>query len=139
MIRTVTSNTRNIIGHQVASLLAITKHIGDILCECQTSAVGIIASKNHIIIAAIRSQDRMEIIIHVMIVLPAGSAGLVTGAHVRDYEHLPSTGVIATEGTLLWQERSQSCYFKRIKIHFDVTASVQISIRYRILDLKYRA
>ena len=91
---TLTSNTRNIIGHQVASLLAVTKNIGDILCECQTSAVGIIASKNHIIIVTDRNQDTM------LMVLPARSAGLVTGAHVRDYEHLPSTGVIATKGTL---------------------------------------
>lgn len=60
MIRALTSNTRNIIGHQVASLLAVTKNIGDILRECQTSAVRIIASKNHIIIVIITSQDRTK-------------------------------------------------------------------------------
>ena len=95
MIRTLTSNTRNIIGHQIASLLAVTKNIGDILCERQTSAVGIIASKNHkIIIVIIRTQNGN-------VMSPAGSARLVTGPHVRDYKHLPSTGVIATVTTLL--------------------------------------
>ena len=96
MIRTLTSNTRNIIGHQIASLLAVTKNIGDILSECQTSAVGIIASKNHrIIIVIIRTLENGNVM------SPASSARLVTGPHIGDDKHLPSTGVIATIATLL--------------------------------------
>ena len=45
----LTFNTRNIIGHQVASLLAVTEDIGDILGERQTSAVWIIASDNRVL------------------------------------------------------------------------------------------
>ena len=104
MIRTQTSNTRNIIGHQIASLLAITKNIRDILGEGQTAAVGIIASKNHMILVITRSDD-------VMAASPAGSARLVAGANVRDDKDLPGPGVIATVTTLLWQQWSQSWYF----------------------------
>ena len=121
MIRTLTSNTRNIIGHQIASLLAVTKNIGDILCECQTSAVGIIASKNHkIIIVIIRTHNGN-------VMSPAGSARLVTGPYVGDYKHLPSTGLIATVTTLLRLFTfSASRYFSNV---------YEVSCRILILDI----
>lgn len=137
MIRTLTSNTRNIIGHQVASLLAVTKNIGDILRECQTSAVGIIASKNHIIIVIIRSQDRV--------------IGWWWGdGHLQappDWLLAPTSGIMNTSPAPVWLPLEELCYGKkRVNlvifrasryIHRDSLA--KISKRCRILDLKYRA
>ena len=92
----LTFNTRNIIGHQVASLLAVTEDIGDILGERQTSAVWIIASDNRVLSSqSCVTQD----------VLPARSTRLVTRTNIGDQEDLPSTSVIATVGILLLQKK----------------------------------
>ena len=137
MIRTLTSNTRNIIGHQIASLLAVTKNIGDILSECQTSAVGIIASKNHrIIIVIIRTLENGNVM------SPASSARLVTGAHIGDDKHLPSTGVIATIATLLRLFRA-SRYFSNVyevscrisNIGYEIV--LNLTLMYLSLSTKY--